>query len=77
MNSQFETRTSERMDRLIHERVHDPYKIKSKPPEPTVCPVCNASSKRVAGNGLIRGRSTRTGRPAKPVTVLAMGTRQG
>jgi hypothetical protein len=30
------------MDRLIHERVHDPYKTKSKPPEPTVCPVCYA-----------------------------------
>ena len=42
MVPRFETRTFERMDRLIHERVHDPYKTKSKPPEPTVCPVCNA-----------------------------------
>jgi hypothetical protein len=30
------------MDRLIHERVHDPYKTKSKLPEPTVCPHCHA-----------------------------------
>ena len=42
MVPRFETRTFERMDRLIHERVHDPYKTRSKPPEPTVCPVCNA-----------------------------------
>jgi hypothetical protein len=32
----------QRKDRLIHERVHDPYKTKHKLPEPTVCPVCNA-----------------------------------
>ena len=31
-----------RIDRLIHERVHDPYKTKSKPPKPSVCPVCHA-----------------------------------
>lgn len=31
-----------RMDRLIHERIHDPYKTKSKPPELSVCPVCHA-----------------------------------
>ena len=29
-----------RQDRLLHERVHDPYKSKSKLPEPTVCPAC-------------------------------------
>jgi hypothetical protein len=34
--------TINRKDRLIHERVHDPYKSKYKPPEPSVCPVCNA-----------------------------------
>jgi hypothetical protein len=27
-----------RRDRLIHERVHDPYKTPHKLPEPTVCP---------------------------------------
>jgi hypothetical protein len=37
------------MDRLIHERCHDPYKTKSKPPEPTVCPVCNAVFKEGRG----------------------------
>ena len=37
-----DNRTSYRMDRLIHERVHDPYKTKSKLPEPTVCPNCCA-----------------------------------
>jgi hypothetical protein len=42
MERQFENRTPYRMDRLIHERIHDPYKTKSKPPEPTVCPVCYA-----------------------------------
>lgn len=31
-----------RKDRLIHERVHDPYKTKSKLAEPTFCPVCKA-----------------------------------
>lgn len=31
-----------RSDRLIQERVHDPYKSKSKLPEPTVCPQCHA-----------------------------------
>lgn len=36
------TRPAEsRKDRLIHERVHDPYKHKRKIPEPSVCPVCN------------------------------------
>lgn len=32
----------QRMDRLIRERVHDPYKMRSKLPEPTVCPQCGA-----------------------------------
>lgn len=31
-----------RKDRLIHERVHDPYKTAQKPAEPSVCPKCNA-----------------------------------
>jgi len=31
-----------RRDRLLREHIHDPYKTKHKPPEPTVCPVCNA-----------------------------------
>jgi hypothetical protein len=77
MNSQFGTRTSERMDRLIHERVHDPYKTKSNRRSRHCVRCAMPSSKRVAGNGRIRGRSTRTGRPTKPVTVPAMGTRQG
>ena len=42
MATRSENRTSWRMDRLIHERVHDPYKTKSKLPEPTVCPNCYA-----------------------------------
>ena len=42
MSIRFENRASFRMDRLIHERVHDPYKTKSKLPEPTVCPNCYA-----------------------------------
>jgi NMD protein affecting ribosome stability and mRNA decay len=29
-----------RQDRLIQERVHDPYMMASKPVEPTVCPEC-------------------------------------
>lgn len=33
---------SRRNDRRMHERVHDPYKSVRKPPEPTVCPLCNA-----------------------------------
>jgi NMD protein affecting ribosome stability and mRNA decay len=32
----------ERHDRLLREWVHDPYKSKSKPPEPTVCHECGA-----------------------------------
>jgi NMD protein affecting ribosome stability and mRNA decay len=31
-----------RQDRLLHERVHDPYKSKSKLPDPSVCPQCGA-----------------------------------
>ncbi len=42
METERRNRTAGRMDRLIQERVHDPYKTKSKPPEPTVCPVCYA-----------------------------------
>jgi hypothetical protein len=34
--------TESRKDRLIHERIHDPYKATSKPSEPSVCPVCTA-----------------------------------
>ncbi|MFQ5971068.1 MAG: BCAM0308 family protein [Alphaproteobacteria bacterium] len=32
----------QRKDRLIRERVHDPYKTRLKLPEPTVCPECGA-----------------------------------
>jgi NMD protein affecting ribosome stability and mRNA decay len=31
-----------RRDRLIREHIHDPYKLRQKLPEPTVCPQCNA-----------------------------------
>lgn len=31
-----------RQNRLIHERVHDPYKTRLKLPEPCVCPKCGA-----------------------------------
>ena len=31
-----------RRNRMIHERVHDPYKTRLKLPEPTVCPQCGA-----------------------------------
>ena len=31
-----------RRDRLIRERVHDPYRNKNKLPEPTLCPTCDA-----------------------------------
>ncbi len=34
--------TPRRHDRLIRERVHDPYKMRDKLPEPTVCPDCGA-----------------------------------
>jgi len=42
METPLENRPPYRRDRLIHERVHDPYKTKSKLPEPTVCPICYA-----------------------------------
>ena len=32
----------ERRDRLIRERVHDPYKVRRKLPEPALCPECGA-----------------------------------
>ena len=32
-----------RGDRLIRERVHDPYKTRLKLPEPTVCPQCGST----------------------------------
>lgn len=31
-----------RKDRLIHEHIHNPYRVRNKLPEPTVCPQCNA-----------------------------------
>lgn len=31
-----------RRDRLIRERVHDPYKLRLKMPDPAVCPQCGA-----------------------------------
>lgn len=31
-----------RKDRLVRERVHDTYKSRKKPPDPTVCPDCGA-----------------------------------
>jgi len=31
-----------RRDRLIRERIHDPYRNRSKLPEPTLCPSCQA-----------------------------------
>jgi hypothetical protein len=36
------TNGARRGDRLLRERVHDPYKTTKKLPDPTVCPVCNA-----------------------------------
>ncbi len=36
------SRRQRRGDRLIRERVHDPYKTRLKLPEPTVCPQCGA-----------------------------------
>lgn len=36
------TKRMPRRDRLIRERVHDPYKTRLKLPEPTVCPDCGA-----------------------------------
>ena len=35
-------RRVDRGDRLIRERVHDPYKTRRKLPEPSVCPQCGA-----------------------------------
>ena len=35
--------TARRGDRLIRERVHDPYKTRLKLPEPSVCPDCGAA----------------------------------
>lgn len=32
----------DRLDRLIKERIHDPYMARSKPTEPTICPQCKA-----------------------------------
>lgn len=32
----------QRRDRLLRERVHDPYKTRLKLPEPTLCPQCGA-----------------------------------
>jgi NMD protein affecting ribosome stability and mRNA decay len=51
------TSGARRQDRLIHERFHDPYKSKSKLPEPTVCPQCGAVYHQ--------GRWTWTKRPAQ------------
>jgi hypothetical protein len=34
--------TESRKDRLIHERIHDPYQTNGKPAASSVCPVCSA-----------------------------------
>jgi len=56
MERERQNRTAGRMDRLIHERVHDPYKTKSKLTEPTCARSATPSSKRADGNGLIPGQ---------------------
>ncbi len=38
----FTGQATERKNRLLRERVHDPYKTRQKLPEPTVCPQCGA-----------------------------------
>ncbi|HEY5778366.1 MAG TPA: BCAM0308 family protein [Terrimicrobiaceae bacterium] len=43
MPQKSETAAATRKDRLIRERVHDPYQASSKLPEPTVCPICGAT----------------------------------
>jgi hypothetical protein len=43
-----------RRERMIHERMHDPYKTRLKLPEPTVRPQYGASSTRGAGIGCQR-----------------------
>lgn len=42
MKHEHDIRRQPRRDRLIRERVHDPYKTRLKLPEPTVCPQCGA-----------------------------------
>jgi hypothetical protein len=42
MNSKAFRTASARKDRLLQEHNHNPYKIKQKLSEPTVCPECNA-----------------------------------
>ena len=42
MKQQIEIARQPRRDRLIRERIHDPYKTRLKLPEPTVCPQCGA-----------------------------------
>jgi hypothetical protein len=42
MKNRSQTHIPHRIDRLIHERVHDPDEVKGKPANPTVCPVCHA-----------------------------------
>lgn len=36
------SKKEQRRDRIGRERVHDPYKTRLKPPEPTLCPQCGA-----------------------------------
>ncbi|MHA1152712.1 MAG: BCAM0308 family protein [Alphaproteobacteria bacterium] len=43
MKQQQLPKTARRGDRLIRERVHDPYKTRLKLPEPSVCPDCGAA----------------------------------
>jgi hypothetical protein len=42
MNKRNISQRTPRRDRLIRERIHDPYKTRLKLPEPTVCPQCGA-----------------------------------
>ncbi len=49
--------SGQRGDRLLRERVHDPYKTRLKLPEPTLCPQCGAVFRK--------GRWTWESAPAK------------
>ena len=42
MGTSTPTRTPERQDRLLRERVHDTYKLRGQPKGPAQCPTCGA-----------------------------------
>src|SRR5512134_3712615 len=67
----------QRRDRLIHERVHDPYKTRLKLVDPSVCPQCGAERERSLAMGGAAGRCRRATLPSLPPDKRSVSSGRG